>query len=307
MNNTNYQSGYVVLLLSIIVTTVGVFLALNAAVVSSQTGKNNISIRSSNRAESLTRQCTEYVFRTLQTHRYYEGDEQISLPNGEECFVYAISGIGNTPRTIITSARDTDTTRYLETNLSRVAPRIQIESQSLIVSPSESSEPSILPLITNSPTQIQESNLQLWLRPSTLTINNENTISEWSDIWNDITLTQSTESEQPIYLQRALNRRPGVLFSSTQSMTSSGELASILAEPEKVIIGVVQFDTQPPELITTASGWSSEWNTINQSELFDGNTLQLEGLLLELIIYNQDLTVDSQTALQTYLTTKYDL
>lgn len=301
------QQGYIVLLLSIIVTTVGVFLALNAAVVSSQAGKNNQAIQQSQKAESTARRCAELVFGKLQTNRYYEGDEALDFPNGDECYVYAISGVGNAPRTIITSASDTNTTRFMETRLSSVAPRIQIESQSLIVDATSSSDLESQALIPNSPSQVQSESLALWLRPSTILSNNGATLSEWIDVRNTITLSQSALAERPTYQSRSQNGRPGVLFGLDDSMTSPS-LPAILSNPNRVILGVVQFEGQPePQLITTASGWSAPWVTTPQGDIFVGNDLEPDGEILELIVYSQAVTGENRTALQTYLTTKYDL
>ena len=297
------QQGYIVLLLSIIVTTVGVFLALNAAVVSSQAGKNNLAIQQSQKAESIARRCTELVFQKLQENRYYEGDESLDFPNGDECYVYALSGRGNGPRTIITSARDTNTTRYLETKLSSVAPRIQIESQTLIVNIEESTDTEIQNVATNSPSQVQSNSLALWLRPSTVNVHNGASIAAWPDTWNDLTLTQADVANQPLMRLRFANGRPGVELISSE-VFNDPPVSTALSIPGRTVLGVVEFAGSSPELITTEAGWDSSWTEVSDVDLFG---LSSNGVILELMIYEDTLTSESQLSLQTYLTTKYDL
>lgn len=304
------QSGYIILILSVVVTSVGVYLALNSVVLANQSRQNNESSVEAVKAESLARRCSEVAIQRLQSNRYYDGDEFVDLPDGQSCVIYSISGVGNVPRTIVTSGEAQNVTRYLQTVLYQIAPRVLIRSQALIISPADSTDPEAQILATTAPSQIRNGSLGFWLKAGNLTSLNNSRINEWIDTWSGISFTQSDVLQQPRYQLRFLNRRPGVLFTPPEALSSLAipAIEPIITDPEIIVLGVASLNGSPATLVTTAAGWDPAWTVINLTDVFPTNTsIGANGVILEIVGYLEDLDEEARNALQTYFTTKYDL
>lgn len=210
-----YRSGFSVLLLTIIVSAVGVALALSALSSSTQVSKTNINITDAAKDESQARNCTEKVLAKLKLYKFYAGDETFST---EGCRVYTISGNGNGDRLIQVKRGD----KILETKITQINPKIVIEYQKFITATS---------LDTNNPYIIDPLALRLWLKADRAEDNNGQPVVSIKNATDDnSTLTQipATPNLAPTLITNAINNRPALRFDGVDDFLI-GSTASIHA------------------------------------------------------------------------------
>ena len=330
------QSGYVILFISIIVSAIGVIIALNTLLQAQQ--RTEVSIASDNNLKSnlLVEQCSQQVINNLRQNRYYQGGQTLSLDTETSCHVFPITGNGNGERTFITQfSLQQDPYNYLnvldnppetqtlyqKTTLSSLSPEMNINSQRLI---DTIHEPYITRLTDNDPNRIETP--LLWLRADTLTISNYQSLSEWSG--QESTLNQTDDSLQPQYQTRQFRGRPSVVFESDDKfpLPSDSDIETAIQDTSSsiVVVGMVNL-TNPnssgyaPIVLSNSATDTSTWETndtiwndlgdINQ--IFPENngslSFDVEGEILELIVYDTDLTTDDRDSLETYFKTKYNL
>lgn len=196
-----YKSGYSVLLLTIIISTIGVALAVNALSNSTQVARTNINITDAVKSKALTSSCVEKVFARLKAHKFYSGDETFE----DGCRVYTISGMGNSERIIHTKVDFT----ILETKLKQISPNIIIDYQKQI------SNEELIQSQVNNPYIIDPLALRLWLKADRSEVNNNNpvfSIKNSTDDLIDFAQSTTTPNLAPKLITNAINNRPALRF-----------------------------------------------------------------------------------------------
>ncbi|MEX0595274.1 MAG: hypothetical protein WD512_02160, partial [Candidatus Paceibacterota bacterium] len=205
-----YKSGYSVLLLTIIISTIGVALAVSALSNSTQIAKTNINITDAVLSKSKASSCMEKVFAKLRAYRFYGGDETFE----DGCRVYTISGIGNSERVIHTKVESS----ILETKIKQINPNIIIDYQKEItLSQLNISQ-------QNNPYLIDSKALRLWLKADRAEANNGNSVFSIKNSTDDlINFAQVTNVSNiaPKLITNAINNRPALRFDGIDDFLTS--------------------------------------------------------------------------------------
>ena len=213
-----YKSGYSVLLLTIIISVIGVSIAISTLNDSTQVAKTNINLSDASTNESKARSCVEKIFAKLRAYKFYGGDETFT----DGCRVYTISGTGNSTRIIYTKVDSI----ILETKITQINPKVIIEYQKQITTAE---------LDKNNPYVIDPLALKLWLKADRAEVNNGQPVFSIKNATDDtISFTQSQSQSQlaPRLIVNAINGRPilrfdGIddfLIGSTESIHSTNGL-----------------------------------------------------------------------------------
>jgi hypothetical protein len=261
-----YKSGYSVLLLTIIISTIGVALAVSALSNSTQIAKTNINITDAVLNQSKSSSCVEKVFTKLKSYRFYGGDE--TFENG--CRVYTISGIGNSERVIHTKVESS----ILETKIKQINPNIIIDYQKQITNEE------LIQAQVHNPYVIDPKALRLWLKADRAEANNNNpvfSIKNSTDDLIDFAQLTNTPNLAPKLITNAINNRPVLRFdgiddfitSTTTSIHTNNGLSIIVIGKTNNIDNIDQtyiakFDTVNNE---------REWRLQNDEFNIETNTL----------------------------------
>ena len=205
-----YKSGYSVLLLTIIISTVGVTLAINALSNSTQIAKTNINITDAVLDQSKASSCVEKVFAKLRSYKFYGGDETFE----DGCRVYTISGMGNSERIIHTKVDFT----ILETKIIQIQPTVVIDYQKQI------SNEELTQNQVNNPYLIDPLALRLWLKADRAEVNNGQSVLSVKNATNDlINFAQVTTAPNlaPKLITNAINNRPALRFDGVDDFLTS--------------------------------------------------------------------------------------
>jgi hypothetical protein len=256
-----YKSGYSVLLLTIIISTIGLALAVNALSNSTQIAKTNINITDAVLNKSQASSCVEKVFAKLRSYKFYGGDETFE----DGCRVYTISGIGNTERIIHTKVEST----ILETKIKQIKPNIIIDYQQpiTIAELNQSQE--------NNPYLIAPSALRLWLKADRAEANNGQpvlSIKNATDDLIDFAQVNTASNLAPRLITNAINNRPALRFdgvddfltSTTTSIHTTNGLSIIVVAKTSNIANSNQ--TYISKFNTTNREWrlqNDEFNIVN--------------------------------------------
>jgi hypothetical protein len=194
-----YRSGFSVLLLTIIVSAVGVSLALSALNSSTQVARTNIDTANAATDESQARNCTEKVLAKLKLYKFYGGDETFVT---EKCRVYTITGTGNGTRLIQVKRGN----KILETKITQINPKMIIEYQKFVTSTS---------LDSNNPYVIDPLALKLWFKADRAESNNGQPVISIKNATDDIinfAQIPASPNLAPILVTNAINNKPGLRF-----------------------------------------------------------------------------------------------
>lgn len=216
-----YKSGYSVMLLTIIISAVGVAVAIAALSDSTQVAKTNINVTDAQLSESKASSCVEKVFAKLKAYKFYSGDETFT----DGCRVYTISGIGNSPRIIHTKVDSI----ILETKITQINPKIIIEYQKQITSAE---------LDQNNPYVIDPLALRLWLKADRAEVNNGQPVLSVKNATDDlIDFAQASNQSNlaPKLITNAINNRPALRFDGTDDFLT-GTTTSIQNNGLSVIV-----------------------------------------------------------------------
>lgn len=211
-HSPSYQQGYVLLILTIIITTVGIGLAVTSLSNTTRLSQSAIISDATDILSSDAQSCTEIVIDTLRSNNFYGGDQTITLPSGNSCRVFSITGSGNMPRNIIVQTSGTETTRTYETRLLQIVPYIVVDYQRFINTIADGGiDGSSLNI--NNPYLVNSSNLMLWLKADSLNTLSGSQVTFWQDSSsNGLNANQTTPTYQPTYHQRGLNAYPTIRF-----------------------------------------------------------------------------------------------
>jgi hypothetical protein len=205
-----YRSGYSVLLLTIIISTIGVSLAVSALSNSTQIARTNINIADAVLSKSKAASCVEKVFTKLRSYKFYGGDE--TFENG--CRVYTISGVGNSERIIHVKVASS----ILETKIKQISPNIIIDYQKQITNDD------LIQQQINNPYLIDPLALRLWLKADRAEVNNNNLVFSVKNATDDlIDFAQVTNipSLAPKLITNGINNRPVLRFDGIDDFLSS--------------------------------------------------------------------------------------
>lgn len=194
-----YKGGYSVLLMTIIMSAVGLVLALNNLATSTQITKNNIDITDSAQSQARARSCTEIVLKRLKAYSFYGGDETLT---NEQCRIFTIKNSTNNSKLIQVKSGDF----ILETKVSQINPSIIIEYQKQIASSN---------LNQNNPYVVDPTALRLWLKADRAETNNGQPVFNLSNASDDIvSFAQLTTQSNlaPKLFTTAINNRPALRF-----------------------------------------------------------------------------------------------
>jgi hypothetical protein len=205
-----YKSGYSVLLLTIIISTIGVALAISSLSNSTQIAKTNINITDAVFNKSKATSCVERVFAKLKSYRFYGGDETFE----DGCRVYTISGIGNSEKVIHTKVGSS----ILETKIKQINPNIIIDYQKQITNDE------LIQAQENNPYIIDSQALRLWLKADKAEVNNNNLVFSVKNSTDDlINFAQVTNPPNfaPKLITNAINNRPALRFDGIDDFLTS--------------------------------------------------------------------------------------
>ena len=205
-----YKSGYSVLLLTIIISVIGVTLAISALSNSTQIAKTNINITDAVLDKAKASSCVEKVFAKLRSYKYYGGDETFE----DGCRVYTISGIGNSERIIHTKVDFT----ILETKIIQIQPTVVIDYQKQI------SNEELTQNQVNNPYLIDPLALRLWLKADRAEVNNGQSVLSVKNATNDlINFAQRGDQSNfaPRLITNAINNRPALRFDGVDDFLTS--------------------------------------------------------------------------------------
>jgi len=205
-----YKSGYSVLLLTIIISTIGVALAVNDLSNSTQVARTNINITDVVFDQSQAKSCVEKVFAKLRAYEFYGGDETFT----DGCRVYTISILNDGTRTIHTKVDST----ILETKIKQINPSIVIDYQKPITI-AELNQSQV-----NNPYLIAPSALRLWLKADRAEANNGQPVLSVKNATDDlIDFAQLTtqSSLAPKLITNAINNRPALRFDGIDDFLTS--------------------------------------------------------------------------------------
>ena len=205
-----YKSGYSVLLLTIIISVIGVTLAISALSNSTQIAKTNINITDAVLDKAKASSCVEKVFAKLRSYKFYGGDETFE----DGCRVYTISGMGNSERIIHTKVDFT----ILETKIIQIQPTVVIDYQKQI------SNQELTQNQVNNPYLIDPLALRLWLKADRAETNNGQSVLSVKNATNDlINFAQVTTAPNlaPKLITNAINNRPALRFDGVDDFLTS--------------------------------------------------------------------------------------
>ena len=264
-----YKSGYSVLLLTIIVSVIGVTLAISALSNSTQIAKTNINITDAVLDKAKAFSCVEKVFAKLRSYKFYGGDETFE----DGCRVYTISGIENSERIIHTKVDFI----ILETKIIQIQPTVVIDYQKQI------SNEVLTQKQVNNPYLIAPSSLRLWLKADKAEVNNGQPVfsvkNSTDDLINFAQVT-TTPNLSPKLITNAINNRPALRFdgiddfltSTTTSIHTTNGLSIIVVG--KTSNTANNNQTYISKFNTTNKEWllqNDEFNVVNDTLNFSNN------------------------------------
>lgn len=244
MLNKSYKSGFSVMLLTIIISAVGVAVAISALSDSTQVAKTNINVTDAQLSESKASSCVEKVFAKLKAYKFYAGDETFT----DGCRVYTISGIGNSPRIIHTKVDSI----ILETKITQINPKIIIEYQKQITSAE---------LDQNNPYVIDPLALRLWLKADRAEVNNGQPVLSVKNATDDlIDFAQKTDqsSRAPKLITNAINNRPALRFDGVDDFLTGTTTSIQNTGLSVIVVGKIS------NITNTDQTYISKFNTTNQ-------------------------------------------
>ena len=206
-----HKSGFSVMLLTIIISAVGVAIAISALSDSTQIAKTNINVTDANINKSKASGCVEKVFAKLRAYKFYGGDETFT----DGCRVYTIAGTGNGVRIIYTKVDSI----ILETKINQITPKIIIDYQKQITTTQLNTAQQ------NNPYLIDPLALRLWLKADRAEANNGQAVLSLPNATDDLNIPFSQVSTAsnlaPKLITNAINSRPVLRFDGVDDFLTS--------------------------------------------------------------------------------------
>jgi hypothetical protein len=206
-----YKSGFSVMLLTIIISAVGVAIAISALSDSTQIAKTNINVTDANINKSKASGCVEKVFTKLRAYKFYGGDETFT----DGCRVYTIAGNGNGVRIIYTKVDSI----ILETKINQITPKIVIDYQKQITTTQLNTAQQ------NNPYLIDPLALRLWFKADRAETNNGQAVLSLPNATDDLNIPFSQVSTAPNLapklITNAINSRPVLRFDGVDDFLTS--------------------------------------------------------------------------------------
>lgn len=264
-----YKSGYSVLLLTIIISVIGVTLAISALSNSTQIAKTNINITDAVLDKAKASSCVEKVFAKLRAYKFYGGDETFE----DGCRVYTISGIGNSERIIHTKVDFT----ILETKIIQIQPTVVIDYQKQI------SNEELTQKQVNNPYLIAPSSLRLWLKADRAEVNNGQPVFSVKNATNDlIDFAQRGDQSNfaPRLITNAINNRPALRFDGVDDFLTSTTTSIHTNNGLSIIVMGKTFNTSnfDQTYISKFNTTNKEWRLQNDEFNIVNNNLNFSNL-----------------------------
>jgi hypothetical protein len=129
--------------------------------------------------------------------------------------------------------------------------------QFLVLKTEDGTTPQYIPTYLAPPTALLSNVLWFDSEYSDFTVDGSNKVSEWIDVENRGTLSQTDSGAQPTYTTNRLNGKPGVVFSGSQSLTSP-EIHSLVPSAATVVTIFKVADTSY-NILGTVNSVSNRW------------------------------------------------
>lgn len=117
------QKGYVILISVLVVSIVGLAIAASVITLGIGSSQTALSSQQSFQARALADACAEHALNELRQSTGYSGSETLSFGSGS-CDILAISGSGNTNRTIQASGTVDTLVRKVVVTVAEVQPQL---------------------------------------------------------------------------------------------------------------------------------------------------------------------------------------
>ena len=121
------QKGYIALISIMIIVTVALIVALDVNLFGVSESDMGLKQNQSTRAFYLAMLCAEDALMKLKNNLAYQGNETISIEEGE-CSILPVEGSGNFDRIIKTTGTVHSYTRKIKIEVSQVNPKMVIKS-----------------------------------------------------------------------------------------------------------------------------------------------------------------------------------
>jgi len=127
MNNENKKNGYIALVSLLIISSITLFIAVNANLFGISESRMALDRANSSKAFYLANLCAEEALIKLKDDSNYSGNETINTSRGN-CEILLIEGSGETNRTVKTTGNFDNKTRKIKIEISRINPLMEISS-----------------------------------------------------------------------------------------------------------------------------------------------------------------------------------
>lgn len=216
------KTGFVTLVLALIISAVGIAIAINSLIITDQNSKNNIVKEDSLKSQKIAESCLEQVFSKLLNNKSYSGDETLTI-EGEECRIYSIYKRPN-KKIVQIEAGSPDYKKYMEAEINQISPSLKIKYTKNITNLSDG-DINTSTFNSNNPYIIENQNLRLWLKADSININNNIGITNWADYSSsngNINFEQLDLDKQPKFIEYNDNFLPTVQFDGIDDFMSAG-------------------------------------------------------------------------------------
>lgn len=127
MNKEDNKNGYIALVSILLVSSLTLFLAVNANLFGISESRMALDRAHSSKAYYLANLCAEEALINLKDDLDYSGDETINIAGGS-CEILPLEGSGNENRTIKTTGSFDNKTRKIKIDIDLVNPVMEINS-----------------------------------------------------------------------------------------------------------------------------------------------------------------------------------
>lgn len=121
------SQGFIALISILVISAIGGTIAVGLILLGVNSTRTSLVYTQSAQARALANACAEEALMKLRESIYYSGNETLTLTTGN-CQIQAISGSGNTSRTINTSATVSNAIRKVQVVVATINPTISITS-----------------------------------------------------------------------------------------------------------------------------------------------------------------------------------
>lgn len=121
------SGGFIALISILIIGSIVLVISIGLSLRSVSETNMSLSQQQSNIALSLANLCAEQALMKLESVLNYSGSETLNI-DGNSCSILAITGSGNTNRTVTTQSAVAGYTRKVKAVVSQISPIMQITS-----------------------------------------------------------------------------------------------------------------------------------------------------------------------------------